>query len=170
MRIIFTVASAALMILLLGWQHLHGGVPAHHFLARPDLPAISNWWGLLVLPILSWFMLGRIERRLREGAAAGTILTGFAGALLFGLVLAWCVDSGHGDVCNYMVLALAPLALFYPVHRAECILGFVVGMSFFIGAILPAIAGLIFAGMGALLFYGVRLLWMLVAARARGGQ
>ncbi len=27
---------------LLAWDHYHGGVPAHHILAKKDLPAISN--------------------------------------------------------------------------------------------------------------------------------
>jgi hypothetical protein len=168
MRSLLTIASVLLMGVLLGWQALHGGVPSHHFLARPDLPAVSNAWSLLVLPLLSWFLLGRVERRLEEGAAMAPVLAGFGGALLFGVVLAWCVDAGHGDVCNLMVMALAPVALFYPLHRAECILGFVLGMTLFIGAILPTIAGFIFAAMGAVLYYGVRLLWATVAAvRAR---
>ena len=38
----------------LAWEHTHGGVQSHHFLARPDLPAISNWWGLIILPSLGW--------------------------------------------------------------------------------------------------------------------
>jgi hypothetical protein len=168
MRILSTAASAVFMVLLLLWQHLHGGVPAHHVLARADMPAISNWWGLLVLPALTWVLAGRIERRRRHAPeSVRSSLPPFVAALLFGAVLAWCVDAGHGGICDYMVMALAPLAMFYPLHRAECILGFVVGMSLFIGAILPTVAGLVFAAIGAVLFHGVRLLWLMVAARVR---
>ncbi len=54
MRTKATIAITAVMALLLGWQHLDGGVPAHHLLADPALPALSNWWGLLTLPALAW--------------------------------------------------------------------------------------------------------------------
>ena len=36
----------------LAWEHFNGGVASHHFLNRADLPAISNAWGLLLLPTL----------------------------------------------------------------------------------------------------------------------
>ena len=49
---------------LLAWNHYHGGVPSHHILHREDLPAISNWWGGLLLPLLTWFLLYRIQKRL----------------------------------------------------------------------------------------------------------
>lgn len=167
MRILLTAAVAILEAGLLGWQQTHGGVPAHHVLARADLPAISNAWGLIVLPVLSWWLLGRIERRRRQAPAyLGKSLAPFAGALVFGVVLGGCAVSGHLDVCNGMVMALAPLSLFYPIHRAECILGFVIGMSPFIGAVLPTVAGLVFATIGAVLYHGVRFLWLVVGARA----
>jgi hypothetical protein len=47
----------------LAWEHFHGGVKSHHLFHRSDLPAISNWWGALVLPGLAWFLLGRILSR-----------------------------------------------------------------------------------------------------------
>lgn len=53
MRTKATIAAAVLMALLPGWQHLDGGVPAHHLLADPSLPSLSNWWGLLALPLLA---------------------------------------------------------------------------------------------------------------------
>jgi hypothetical protein len=51
------------------------------------------------------------------------------------------------------------IALFYPVYRAECVLGFVIGMTFFLGAVLPMIAALVFAGIGAALYLGIRFIW-----------
>ncbi len=33
-------------------EYFNGGVVSHNLLAREDLPAISNWWGLLTVPLL----------------------------------------------------------------------------------------------------------------------
>ena len=49
----FTVAIALLlMVVQLVWEYSQGGVVSHHLLARKDMPAISNGWGLLVMPIM----------------------------------------------------------------------------------------------------------------------
>jgi hypothetical protein len=165
MRIISTLAIAVLMALLLGWQHLHGGVPAHHFLAREDLPAISNWWGLLTLPALAWFLLGRIDRRRRDAAASvRTAAAGFGGALLYGGLLALFFVSGRPELSDYMAQGVFLLALFYPVYRAECVLGFVVGMTVFLGAVLPMIAACVFAAIGFVLYRVPRLAWARMTA------
>lgn len=127
MRTRLTIAVALFMVVLLGWQYVHGGVPAHHLLARDDLPAVSNWWGLLTLPVLAWFLLGRIERR-REGGQGGTrsLAAGFVASLLYGFTLALCFVSGKPEVSDIMAQGVFVIALFYPVYRAECVLGFVV--------------------------------------------
>lgn len=52
-----------------------------------------------------------------------------------------------------------PIALCHPVYRAECVPGFVMGMSVFPGAILPMIAALVFAAAGALPYHGGRFIW-----------
>lgn len=62
-RLILAISAFALEVCHLGWEYTHGGVPAHHLLNNPELPAISNWWGLLVVPLLVWFLVGRIQRR-----------------------------------------------------------------------------------------------------------
>ena len=168
MRIISTLAIAVLMALLLGWQHMHGGVPAHHFLAREDLPAISNWWGLLTLPVLAWFLLGRIDRRRRnEAASARAAAVGFGGALLYGGLLALFFVSGRPELSDYMAQGVFLLALFYPVYRAECVLGFVAGMTVSLGAILPMIAACVFAAIGFVLFRGTRFAWARMSASKR---
>ncbi|TVR76333.1 MAG: hypothetical protein EA409_13645 [Saprospirales bacterium] len=67
----FITAVIALFIFsILLWDHFHGGVQSHHILDQEELPAISNWWGGLLLPVLSWILLGRIEKRLSKKAAS----------------------------------------------------------------------------------------------------
>ncbi len=160
MRTTATIVVTAIMALLLGWQHLDGGVPAHHLLADPGMPALSNWWGLLTLPLLAWYLLGRIERR-RAGdpASAPRIKGAFIGALLFGALLATLFTAGQHDATDLMALSVFVVALFYPIYRAEYVLGFVLGMTWTFGAVLPTIAACVFALVGALIHLGVRLVY-----------
>ena len=160
MRTKATIAIAVIMALLLGWQHLDGGVPAHHLLADPGMPALSNWWGLLTLPLLAWYLLGRIERRRRnDPAAAARMKPAFAGALLFGAALATLFAVGHTGATDAMALSVFVLALFLPVYRAEYVLGFVLGMTWSFGAVLPTIAACVFASAGAVIHLGARFLY-----------
>ena len=160
MRTKATMAITAVMTLLLGWQHLHGGVPSHHVLADPGLPVISNWWGLLTLPVLTWFLLGRIERRRRaKPRAAHGDFAAFTGALVFGALLSLLFTAGQTTGTETMVQALLFLALFYPIHRAACALGFVIGMTWTFGAVLPMIAACVFGTVGAAIFYGARFVY-----------
>lgn len=160
MRTKATVAIIVTMALLLGWQHFNGGVPSHHVLADPSLPELSNWWGLLTLPVLAWILLGRIERRRQaDPAGAHGDTAGFMGALFFGAVLSLLFTAGQRDATGYMVQALVIVAVFYPIHRAACVLGFVIGMTWTFGAVLPMIAACIFAAAGAAVHHGVRLIY-----------
>ena len=157
MRTKATFAITAVMAVLLGWQYANGGVPSHHILADPGLPLISNWWGLVTLPLLSWFLLGRIERRRRAAPqAAHGDFAAFTGALVFGALLSLLFTVGQHGATESMVQALLVIALFYPIHRAACVLGFVIGMTWTFGAVLPMIAAGIFATVGAGIYYGVR--------------
>lgn len=159
MRTKATIAITVLMALMLGWQHFNGGVPAHHLLADPALPALSNWWGMLTLPALAWFLLGRIERRRRAAPRdPHADFAAFTGALVFGAILSLLFTAGQHGATDTLVLALAGLAVFYPIHRAACVLGFVVGMTWTFGAVLPMIAAGIFAAAGWAIYYGVRYL------------
>jgi hypothetical protein len=158
---IVTIAIWSLLI----WNHYHGGVPSHHILARKDLPEISNWWGGLLLPLLTWLLLYRIQKRLLLNSVdksatlmlpVNNILFGFAGALLFGILLAAFFTFGYADIPGYMLIGLLLLALFFPIYRAECLLGFVIGMTFTFGAVLPTGVGSLLALTGAVLYLAVR--------------
>jgi hypothetical protein len=149
---------------LLAWNHYHGGVPSHHILHREDLPAISNWWSGLLLPLLTWFLLYRIQKRLmrdnveksKVSKYRANILYGFTGALFFGILLSVFFTFDYSNISGYMLTGLFLLALFFPIHRAECMLGFVIGMTFTFGAVLPTAVGSILALVGAVLYLYVR--------------
>ena len=163
-RIYFTGIVTIAIWSLLAWDHYHGGVPSHHILHREDLPAISNWWGGFLLPLLTWFLLYRIQKRLmsdnievsKVSMRLANILYGFTGALFFGILLSVFFTFGYSSISGYIIIGLLLLALFFPIYRAECLLGFVIGMTFTFGAVLPTAVGSILALVGAVLYLYVR--------------
>jgi hypothetical protein len=150
-RVALTLAVLAFVACHLGWEMLHGGVVAHHLLARPDLPSISNWWGLVLVPALAWFVTGRVQARAanaeeRSGAIPPEIrraAPAFAGAFAYGAAIAVSFSQGLGAE-NYLFPGLFGIALILPVYRGEYMLGFVLGMLVTFGGILPTIMAVIF--------------------------
>jgi hypothetical protein len=137
-RVIGTVVVTLSVWSLLVWQHLEGGVPSHNILARADLPAVSNWWGGLLLPALTWWLLGRTLGRISRGATSSfNAAFAFAGAGVFGVALAVSYVTDHSTVTTYIVRSLPLIALLLPLYRAEYVLGFVLAMTYTFGAILP---------------------------------
>ena len=179
-RIYLTVAVLLAEIGHLAWEHFHGGIPSHHFLNRADMPAVSNAWGLLLLPAISWFLGGIALRRSIATAAAVTInvpggqaeaaglargvFVGFFAGLLFGASLAATFSLGYQDVTSILFFGMLLLALVFRVYRAECVLGFVLGMTFTFGAILPALVASVTAVISAVahrvLYPLARRVWM----------
>lgn len=159
-RIYLTFIVALFIWTLLLWDYTHNGVPSHHILANKDLPALSNWWGGLLLPLLTWFLLHRIQIRIdRETSDHSdvekelkTAFYRFAASLLFGLLLSMFFTYGYPNICGYMILALFPIGLFFRIYRAEYLLGFVMGMSFTFGGVLPTAIGSILVLAGAILY------------------
>jgi hypothetical protein len=165
-RLYFTALVSVAIWSLLAWNHYHGGVPNHSIMARADMPSISNWWGAILIPSLTWFLLIRVEKRLEKNMGENSnaltvpkeIVYGFFGSLLFGIALSVFYSIGSKDIPGYMVNSVFVIALFFPIYRAECLLGFVLGMTFTFGAVLPTGIGLIFILIGALLYLVVRTL------------
>lgn len=172
-RLFLTAIVTIAIWMLLTWNHFHGGVPSHHILADKNLPAISNWWGAVLLPLLTWLLLFQIQKGAfhnRDGAAElPTILRwkllGFLGALLFGVALATCFSFGYADFCGYLVLGLFPLALFLPIYKAQFLLGFVLGMTFTFGAVIPTVVGALLSLAGLLLYRYIRPVLLFIGAK-----
>ena len=149
LRIGLTVTATLAIWSLLVWQHFHGGVAAHHLLRNPDLPRISDWYGGLLLPVLTWFLLSLTRRRVKAAESPGLmpglmpVIVGLMAGLAYGLAMAITFLSGNESVTSYLFFGLLPLALLLPVYRPECLLGFVLGMSTAFGVVLPTLFGLL---------------------------
>ncbi|AWL07249.1 hypothetical protein ACFOHT_27160 [Massilia oculi] len=162
-RILLTLLALCAELALLAREHLHGGVLSHHLLANPDLPAVSNWWGLLLVPLLTWWTVGRIERRARLAASAGRPLApapliAFLCALAYGATLAALFAAGN-PLVDYLFFGLLALGLVVRLWHAEYLLGFVLGMVWVAGPVLPAMFGAVIAVFSWLVHAAARALW-----------
>jgi hypothetical protein len=83
--VLMPVAGLAFAALHLAYEHFTGGVQSHNLLNRPDLPAISNWLGLVTLPLLGVVLGLRIRSHPSPARFVGMprpVLTALAGAFL----------------------------------------------------------------------------------------
>lgn len=164
LRLYFTAIVTLGIWSLLFWNYSHGGIPSHHVLNRENLPEISNLWGGLLLPVLTWLLTWRLQQRLVRNRTADstsisvpiTVLYCFFGALLFGVLLSVFFALGYSSVVGKLMMSLFLLALFLPIYRVEYILGFVLGMTFMFGAVLPMGVALVFSVVGAVIYLFIR--------------
>ena len=142
-RIVFSAFATFIALSMLAWEHFNGGVKTHHILQSAAMPGISNGWNLLLLPALTWFLSGRMQRRItlhRATQTSGTetfpihIVVGFFGALLLGSLLSLFFALKNEDITAALFFGMLLTTLVLPVYRAECVLGFVLGMTFIFGA------------------------------------
>jgi hypothetical protein len=151
--IIVAIISVCIWSLLI-WEHFHGGVPSHSFMARKDMPSISNWWGGLLLPLLTYFSIYRIQKRVftEENKVVKpkelqSILLRFVAGLIYAGSLAYCFLTDKADINGILFQGLFILALIFPLYKAEFFLGFVIGMTYTFGAILPTFIASVFVGL-----------------------
>lgn len=131
----------------LSWEAAHGGIRVHHFMQRADMPALHNSWGLLLLPLLAAWALARGQRR---GATRWSWARGFGLALLAGGMLSAGFQAGAQSFTAAVFFGSILGAALLPAYRAECLLGWVLGMSWTFGALLPCIIGLGLVALSAL--------------------
>ena len=150
---------------LLIWQYFNDGVPSHHLFRSPDFPAMSNWWGGLLLPLLSWGLLARIKSRLVNSYPESVALlskqaaVSFVISLVYGTILSLTFLYGYSDVSAVLFPGILFFALFFRVYREEFILGFIPSMSFVFGAVLPIIFGTVIAIGSAIVYFVVHFIW-----------
>jgi ABC-type transport system involved in multi-copper enzyme maturation permease subunit len=156
------VVTAAIWSLI-AWDYYHGGIPAHHFLNDPELPSVSNAWGGLLLPILTAYLLYRIQKR-NQPTGEGRIIDvqnlrkvffAFAVSVIYAIIIALSFSLGYNAVSEFIFPALLILSLIFPFYRAEYYLGFVLGLTYFFGAVLPSGVGAVVVIISAAANFGV---------------
>ena len=139
------MAITLFVITHLLWQHANGGVVSHHILYSTALPEISNWWSMVVLPALTWFVSVNLKSRVvfsrLDKSKTINNVRAVKLAFLVMLLLSALQSIGfviHGvDVpltCTFMLLVAG---LILPIYRAECVLAYVVGSVLVFGAVMP---------------------------------
>lgn len=165
-RFYFTGAVTIIISALLVWQYFNGGVPIHHPLHRADMPGISNWWGALLLPALSWFLLGRIHKRIidspnnnNEQKYPRSVIIGFTAALIYGAVFSTSYAYGFSTVTSILFPWVLVLSLFFKLYKEECVLAVILSMSFVFGAVLPTVFALVVGVVSALIYHLVHFIY-----------
>ncbi|MFC4632650.1 hypothetical protein ACFO3O_01955 [Dokdonia ponticola] len=148
-RLLFTVIVSILMWTFLAWDYVHEGVPTHYILHNDDLPGFSNWWGAITIPLVTWGLLYLVHLRTgKEGSKneSSSILYGFVGFLLYAVLVSYLFSTvtGSENILFYMALGLIALSFLVPIYKPECLLGYILGMTFTFGPILPLLFGVIF--------------------------
>ena len=166
--LLFTLFVTIAIFGLTGWDYFHGGVPGHHLLKRKDLPEISNWWGLISIPLVTYISLKRIEKRINfETGFTNQLffkkhILPFLIALVYGIFIVVFSSTGNSSISYSMFLILFMVALFLPIYKSEYFLGFVLGLTYSFGGALPVIIALVLATVYYILFNYVRPLFVFI--------
>jgi hypothetical protein len=153
-----------LMFSFLFWEYFHEGVTTHYILHQKDLPSISNWWGGILLPVLTWFLLSRIEKRLNKenseteqsNKALNKVFWIFLTGLVLGLLLSISFTYEYKPFLDNVLYIIIVLSFIIPVFYSEFILGFILGMTYTFGAIIPTVFILIIAVIGLVAYRIIR--------------
>jgi len=134
-----------LVVLHLIWDYFHNGIPTHYLLAREDLPGISNWWGLLTIPVSSYILIHIANRQYKKRTLKNiaTITNGFIAGLIFGITISLLWELKQVHILRYTICLPFLISFFKPVHLPGNLLGFILGATYTFGGILPIFIGLV---------------------------
>jgi len=153
-RIIITLIITLLVWGHVIWDYFHGGIPVHYLFMDENMPPMPDWLGAIILPFYSWVALGQIHKRVDAPEPKDSYLTVFLRFLLalgVALTIAICFENGI-EIPGYVLLSIFVFAFFFPLYRAEFVMGWVLGLSYTFGAIIPMLFGLVFAGLFFVLY------------------
>jgi Ca2+/Na+ antiporter len=105
----------------------------------------------------------------RAKAVSGLgVALAFVGSLLLGVALSVAFTTGHASLSSYLFLAAFACGIPLRTYRLEYVFGFVVGMAFAFGAVLPTLAASV-AALTSLAFHQLvrpAVDWLVSRARA----
>lgn len=169
--IVFTIFITIAVLIMLIWEYYHGGVSGHHFLKSKDMPFISNWWGLILLPLVTFLSLKRIGKRINFNEEMNNQLfiknhlLPFLLAVLFAILIVVFSSTGNSEISYFMFLALFIVALFIPIFKAEYFLGFILGLSYSFGGALPVVIAIVLATIFYLIFNYIKPIFIFIGTK-----
>ena len=158
-KILITAVITVLIIATVCWDYFHGGVPSHHLLQRKDMPAISNWWGIILLPTISWILLTRAEKRLQPKYGKQWLIKSlplFFLGVIIALGIAIAFNAKYIALLSNIPYFFILISFFIPIFYAEFMLGFIITMTYTFGVFIPTVFILVFGLVGFLIFRFVR--------------
>lgn len=140
----FTVIVSIAIWSLLLYDYYNGGVPKHHLFAKKELPEISNWWGAISIPLVTFLLLHRIKKRFNSENVISIktlmkVLYSFVIALLYAALLSVLFSFGNSQITGIFFQLILVIALFFPIYKSEYCLGFIIGLTYTFGGVLPII-------------------------------
>lgn len=111
-------------------------------------------------------LVGRIDKR--EGTPySPAVIGGFVSALIYGVVLSASFVYGFEQIASLMAPGLLIIALFFPIYRLQYFLGFVIGMTYTFGAILPTGFGVVISLIAFVIYNYIRPLPLVLFQKLR---
>jgi len=101
----------------IAWDYFHGGIPSQYLLQSGDLPGIPNWWGAIVLPFFTWFLLWRISKRINgteptiAEESLQVVIKRFTAAMLIAVIIT-VLFTMEIAVIEYIVLGIFVMVFF----------------------------------------------------------
>lgn len=166
--LVFTAIVTLLICASLAWDYFHDGVPTHYLLHSKDLPGFSNWWGIVLIPAVTLYLLQRIRKRLTNNRTENLkqVIYRFLAALGFGIVLSILFLLGS-DLPGIMMIGVIILSFFIRLYLPEYILGNILGLVYTFGGVLPVIISLVLLSIFVITYSGIRKGILLIVARFR---
>lgn len=125
---------------------------------------------MIVLPLLGWLLGVRLRNRMTSTTQSPSPMNmgiGAVCALLHGAALAVSFEAGVSALTSSLFFGLFVLSAMLPIYRIEYIFGFVVGMTFTFGGVLPVLVALVVAAVSALMHFAFRAVISAIRSSAR---
>ncbi len=140
-KLLFVLIITILILLHVIWDYTHGGVPVHHILADENMPGVSNWWGCITIPILSWLLLSLTQKRIQKIPHQSNSIVGFVTSICLGIFISILWEIRMENLIPYVICFPVVFSVIKRVHYPEYLLGFILGLVYTFGGILPLAIG-----------------------------
>lgn len=109
-------------------------------------------------------MESQSQANIQSGSGSAGVIGRFFLGLAFAVVLSISFTNNYKPFLDNVLYLLLLLCFIIPVFYSEFILGFILGMTYTFGAILPTVFILIIAAIGFIIYRFIRPLFLKLAA------